>query len=107
MIVSAPSGCRGGLPHDKSRAETAWLLWRRRLVIREKSGKNCYPLPERMSAMGQTRTCATPKLMSAKGQKRTLVGLFDHLAGTPAVLGNPTVIPGVGVTHLRYPVCKA
>jgi hypothetical protein len=34
-------------------------------------------------------------------------GLFDHLAGTPAVLGNPTVIPGVGVTHLRYPVRKA
>ena len=26
------------------------------------------------------------------------VRLFDHLAGTPAVLGNPTVIPGVGVT---------
>jgi hypothetical protein len=23
---------------------------------------------------------------------------------TPAVLGNPTVIAGVGVTHLRYPV---
>jgi dihydrofolate reductase len=35
------------------------------------------------------------------------VRLFDHLAGTPAVLGNPTVIAGVGVTHLRYPVCKA
>ena len=27
--------------------------------------------------------------------------------GTPAVLGYPTVIPGVGVTHLRYPVRKA
>ncbi|WP_277873721.1 hypothetical protein [Phormidium sp. FACHB-322] len=26
---------------------------------------------------------------------------FDHLAETPAVLGNPTVIPGVGFTHLR------
>jgi hypothetical protein len=25
----------------------------------------------------------------------------------PVVLGNPTVIPGVGVTHLRYPVRKA
>jgi hypothetical protein len=25
----------------------------------------------------------------------------------PAVLGNPTVIPGVSVTHLRYPVRKA
>lgn len=32
------------------------------------------------------------------------VRLFDHLTGTPVVLGNPTVIPGVGVTHLRYPV---
>ena len=32
------------------------------------------------------------------------VRLFDHLADTPAVLGNPTVINGVGVTHLRYPV---
>jgi len=35
------------------------------------------------------------------------VRLFDHLAGTPAVLGNPTVIAGVGVTHLRYPVRAA
>jgi dihydrofolate reductase len=35
------------------------------------------------------------------------VRLFDHLAATPAVLGNPTVIAGVGVTHLRYPVRKA
>lgn len=35
------------------------------------------------------------------------VRLFDHLAGTPAVLGNPTVTAGVGVTHLRYPVLKA
>jgi dihydrofolate reductase len=35
------------------------------------------------------------------------VRLFDHLAGTPAVLGNPTVIAGVGVTHLRYPVRNA
>ena len=33
--------------------------------------------------------------------------LFDHLAGTPFVLGSPTVIQGVGVTHLRYPVRKA
>jgi dihydrofolate reductase len=32
------------------------------------------------------------------------VRLFDHLAGTAASLGDPTVIPGVGVTHLRYPV---
>jgi dihydrofolate reductase len=35
------------------------------------------------------------------------VRLFDHLAGTPAVLGNPTVIAGFGVTHVRYPVRKA
>jgi dihydrofolate reductase len=34
------------------------------------------------------------------------VRLFDCLAGTPAVLGNPTVVQGVGVTHLRYPVRK-
>ena len=32
------------------------------------------------------------------------VRLFDHLAGMPAALGNPRVIAGVGVTHLRYPV---
>jgi dihydrofolate reductase len=35
------------------------------------------------------------------------VRLFDHLEDTPAVLGNPTVTAGVGVTHLRYPVRKA
>ncbi len=35
------------------------------------------------------------------------VRLFDHLTGTPAVLGDPTVIAGVGVTHLRYPVRPA
>jgi dihydrofolate reductase len=35
------------------------------------------------------------------------VRLFDHLTGTPVVLGNPTVIPGVSVTHLRYSVHKA
>jgi hypothetical protein len=32
------------------------------------------------------------------------VRLFDHLANTPVVLGNPAVVTGVGVTHLRYPV---
>jgi dihydrofolate reductase len=32
------------------------------------------------------------------------VRLFDHLAGTPSFLGNPSVIAGAGVTHLRYPV---
>jgi dihydrofolate reductase len=32
------------------------------------------------------------------------VRLFDDLANTPTILGNPTVVAGVGVTHLRYPV---
>ena len=32
------------------------------------------------------------------------VRLFDRLAGTPSVLGDPSVVQGVGVTHLRYPV---
>ena len=32
------------------------------------------------------------------------VRLFDQLANTPVVLGDPTVVDGVGVTHLRYPV---
>jgi dihydrofolate reductase len=32
------------------------------------------------------------------------IRLFDHLADAPIVLGNPTVVVGVGVTHLRYPV---
>ena len=32
------------------------------------------------------------------------IRLFDHLVGTPSVLGDPTVVQGVGVTHLRYPV---
>jgi dihydrofolate reductase len=35
------------------------------------------------------------------------IRLFDHLDDAPIVLGNPTVVPGVGVTHLRYPVHKA
>ena len=32
------------------------------------------------------------------------VRLFHHLANTPVVLGDPKVVAGVGVTHLRYPV---
>jgi dihydrofolate reductase len=32
------------------------------------------------------------------------VRLFGHLAEAPTMLGNPTVIAGDGVTHLRYPV---
>jgi len=35
------------------------------------------------------------------------IRLFDRLAGTPCVLGNPAVTLGLGVTHLRYPVRKA
>jgi len=35
------------------------------------------------------------------------VRLFEHLGRTPAVLGSPKVISGVGVTHLRYSVRKA
>jgi dihydrofolate reductase len=35
------------------------------------------------------------------------VRLFHHLADTPVVLGNPTVVPGAGVTHLRYPVHRS
>lgn len=34
------------------------------------------------------------------------IRLFDRLAGTPLTLGNPTVIQGNGVTHMRYPVRK-
>ena len=35
------------------------------------------------------------------------VRLFGDLATAPAVLGNPTVTAGVGVTHLRYPVLRS
>jgi dihydrofolate reductase len=35
------------------------------------------------------------------------VRLFDHLAGMPTALGNPRVVQGVGVTHVRYPVHRA
>jgi dihydrofolate reductase len=35
------------------------------------------------------------------------IPLFGHLSGTPYALGDPAVIQGVGVTHLRYPVRKA
>ena len=35
------------------------------------------------------------------------VRLFDRLAGGPVRLGNPTVVAGAGVTHLRYPMHKA
>jgi dihydrofolate reductase len=32
------------------------------------------------------------------------VRLFDNLADAPIVLDNPSIIAGVGVTHLRYPI---
>ena len=55
------------------------------------------------SAVARAKSTAGPKAVAA-----VLLGagvrLFDHLADTPAVLGNPTVVNGVGVTHLRYPV---
>lgn len=35
------------------------------------------------------------------------VRLFEHLTGTPAILSNPVVTAGSGVTHLRYAVRKA
>ncbi len=35
------------------------------------------------------------------------VFVADRNDGTPAVPGNPTVISGVGVTHLRYTARKA
>ena len=35
------------------------------------------------------------------------VRLFERLTDTPAFLGSPKVIAGVGVTHVRYPVLKA
>lgn len=34
------------------------------------------------------------------------VRLFENLVDTPTVLGDPDVTPGVGVTHLRYPVSR-
>ncbi len=34
------------------------------------------------------------------------VRLFGELNGSPTFLGDPTVVSGVGVTHLRYPVRK-
>lgn len=35
------------------------------------------------------------------------IRLFDHLDSSRAILGNPAVIVGAGVTHLRYPVTYA
>lgn len=35
------------------------------------------------------------------------VRLFDHPGDAPILLGDPTVVTGVGVTHLRYPVHRS
>ena len=79
------------------------------------------------SAVAQAKAAAGPKSVAVHGadtiqqclnaglldeiqidQAAVLLGagvrLFDHLANTPVVLGGPTVVAGVGVTHLRYPV---
>lgn len=34
------------------------------------------------------------------------IRLFDRVENAPLTLGNPTVVEGVGVTHLNYPVLK-
>jgi dihydrofolate reductase len=79
------------------------------------------------SAVAQARSAADPKSVAVHGAQTiqecldavlldeihidlaaVLLGsgvrLFDHLANTPIVLGNPNVVTGVGVTHLRYQV---
>ncbi len=79
------------------------------------------------SAVAQARSAAGPKSVAVHGAQTIQecldaglldeihidlaavlqgagVRLFDHLANTPVVLGDPTVVTGVGVTHLRYPV---
>ena len=35
------------------------------------------------------------------------IPLFGQARDAPVVLGSPTVVAGVGVTHLRYPVQKS
>jgi dihydrofolate reductase len=79
------------------------------------------------SAVAQARSAADPKSVAVHGAQTiqacldaglldeiqidlaavllgSRVRLFDHLANTPVVLGNPKVVTGVGVTHLRNPV---
>jgi dihydrofolate reductase len=79
------------------------------------------------SAVARAKSAASPKSVGVHGAKTiqecldaglldeihidlaaVLLGagvrLFDHLANAPAILGNPTVVAGVGVTHLRYRV---
>lgn len=79
------------------------------------------------SAVAQARSAARPKSVGVHGAQTiqqclaaglldeihidlaaVLLGggvrLFDNLANAPVFLGTPTVITGVGVTHLRYPV---
>jgi dihydrofolate reductase len=82
------------------------------------------------SAVAQARSAADPKSVGVHGANTiqqcldaglldeihvdlaaVLLGsgvrLFDHLANTPVVLGDPAVVAGVGVTHLRYPVQRS
>jgi dihydrofolate reductase len=79
------------------------------------------------TAVARARSAASPKSVGVHGadtiqqclnaglldeihidQAAVLLGagvpLFENLANTPVVLGSPTVVTGVGVTHLRYPV---
>ena len=79
------------------------------------------------SAVAQAKAAAGPKLVGVHGAQTiqacldaglldelqidlaaVLLGdgvrLFDRPANAPVVLGTPTVVAGVGVTHLRYPV---
>jgi dihydrofolate reductase len=79
------------------------------------------------SAVAQAKAAAAPRSVGAHGAQTiqelldaglldeihvdlaaVLLGegvpLFGHPANSPVALGNPTVIAGDGVTHLRYPV---
>jgi dihydrofolate reductase len=79
------------------------------------------------SAVAQAKAAAAPKFVGVHGAQTiqqcldaglldeihidlaaVLLGsgvrLFERLANAPIALGNPTVVAGVGVTHLRYPV---
>jgi dihydrofolate reductase len=79
------------------------------------------------SAVARAKAAATPKSVGVHGAQTiqqsldaglldeihvdlaaVLLGsgvpLFEHLENTPILLGNPTVIAGADVTHLRYRV---
>jgi dihydrofolate reductase len=82
------------------------------------------------SAVSRAKSAATPKSVGVHGAQTiqqcleaglldeihidlaaVLLGggvrLFDHAVSAPVALGNPRVVAGVGVTHLRYPVHKS